>query len=170
MRYVVIALLMALGCFDPNAAHASGPEERDSLRGLQGVQVLVEDIEKEVQADGVSQDAIRTSAELILRSNGIRVLTPSERLSTPSAPFLYLRVGTVKTKLGIVDFYAFSVTVVPKQVVSLAHRPGQVAIATTWEAQDGVGTLSRQDIRKVSSYVDDQVKEFANDFLAVNPR
>ena len=90
MRHVVMTMLMAYVCLDLSLAHAASPDQRESLRGLPGVQVLIEDIRPNAQADGLSQEAIRTAVELILRSSGIRVLTQSERSEMPSKPYLYV--------------------------------------------------------------------------------
>ena len=165
MRYVVIAMLMALVCFDLSMAQTRD-QQRESLRGLQGVEVVIEDMRADAQADGLSQEAIRTAVEHILRSNGIRVLTQSESLKTPAAPYLYVKAATYNHSS---DLYAYAVTVEFMQKVSLVGRPHQMMSATTWE-KGGVGTTSPSNMRQVINSVESKVKEFANDFLAVNPR
>jgi hypothetical protein len=67
------------------------------------------------------------------------------------------------------DLYAYAVTVEVMQKVSLAQRPRQMMSATTWE-RGGVGTTDHSNIRMVIDSVESKVKEFANDFLAANPR
>ncbi len=96
MRYVMMAMFMVLTCLHMGMAQAVSPEERESLRGLPGVYVIIESIGKDAQADGLKEEAIRTAVELILRSSGIRVLTESEWLETPAAPYLYVRAATLK--------------------------------------------------------------------------
>ena len=63
-----MAMMLAFVCLDLSLAHPANPDQRESLRGLPGVQVLIEDIRPDAQADGLSQEAIRTAVELILRS------------------------------------------------------------------------------------------------------
>ena len=63
MRYVVMAMMVAFVCLDLSPTHAANPDQRESLRGLPGVQVLVEDIRPDAQADGLSQEAIRTGTD-----------------------------------------------------------------------------------------------------------
>ena len=65
MRYVVMAMMLAFVCLDLSPAHAANPDQRESLRGLPGVQVLIEDMRPD------AHEAIRTVVELILRSSGI---------------------------------------------------------------------------------------------------
>ena len=84
----------------------------------------------------------------------------------PAAPYLYVKVSTYNHSS---DLYAYAVTVEVMQKVSLAKRPQQMMSATTWE-RGGVGTTSHSNIRIVIDSVESKVKEFANDFLAANPR
>ena len=70
MRYAVIAMLMTMICLDLSLAQTRD-QQRESLRGLQGVEVVIENIKSDAQVDGLSQEAIRAAVELILRSNGI---------------------------------------------------------------------------------------------------
>ncbi len=165
MRYVVMAMLMTLICLDLSVAQTRD-QQRDSLQGLQGVEVVIESLRPDAQADGLSQEAVRTAVELILRSKGIRVFTRPESLSMPAAPYLYVKVSTYNHSS---DLYAYAVTVEVMQKVSLAKRPQQMMSATTWE-RGGVGTTGHSNIRIVIDSVESKVKEFANDFLAANPR
>jgi hypothetical protein len=165
MRYVLMAMVMVLTCFDLSMAQTRD-QQRESLRGLQGVEVVIEDIRPDAQADGLSQEAIRAAVELILRSNGIQVLTQSESIKTPAAPYLYVRASTYIHSSGI---SAYAVTVEFIQQVSLVHRPQQMMSARTWE-EGSIGMTGHSDIRKVINSVEKLVKAFANDVLAVNPR
>src|SRR6476661_2284680 len=165
MRYVVMAILMTLICLDLSVDQTRD-QQRDSLQGLKGVEVIIESLRPDAQADGLSQEAIRAAVELILRSKGIRLLTRSESLTTPAAPYLYVKVSTYNHSS---DLYAYAVTVEVVQKVSLAQRPQQMMSATTWE-RGAVGTTGHSNIRMVIDSVESKVKEFAIDFLAANPR
>ena len=168
MRHVVMAMLMASVCLDLSLAHAASPDQRESLRGLPGVQVLIEDIRPDAQADGLSQEAIRTAVELILRSSGIRILTQSERSETPSKPYLSVHVGTDKHASGQ---YSFNARVELHQAVSLAHRPQHIMLAPTWFPPGKLRTVAQHNMRLwVINTIEPLVREFANDFLSVNPR
>jgi len=168
MRYVVMAILMALIGLDLSLADAATPEQRESLRGLQGVEVVIEDIKSDAQADGLSQEALRAAVELILRSRGIRVLTPSERSAMPSKPYLYVHIGTDKNSLGQ---YAFNARVELHQAVSLVHRPQHIVLAPTWSTPDKFRTVGQQTMRMwIINSIEPLVREFVDDFRAVNPR
>lgn len=168
MRYVVMAILMALIGLDLSLAEAATPEQRESLRGLPGVEVVIEGIKSDAQADGLSQEALRAAVELILRSRGIRVLTPSERSEMPSKPFLYVHVGTDKNSSAQ---YAFNARVELHQTVSLVQRPQQILLAPTWSTPDKFRTVGQQTMRMwVINSIEPLVREFVDDFRAVNPR
>lgn len=128
MRYAMMAILITLTGFYLIQAHAATSEQRESLRGLQGVEVVIEDIKPSAQAYGLSQDALRAAVELIIESRGIRVLTPSERSAMPATPFPYVHVGTDKVSSGQ---YAFNARVELHQAVSLVHRPQPIILAST---------------------------------------
>jgi hypothetical protein len=168
MRYVVMTILMALTGLDLSLADAATPEQRESLRGLQGVEVVIEDIKSDAQGDGLSQEALRAAVELILRSRGIRVLIPSERSATPSKPYLYVHVGTDKNSSGQ---YAFNVRVELHQAVSLVQRPQHILLAPTWSTPDKFRTVGQQTMRMwIINSIEPLVREFVDDFRAVNPR
>jgi len=128
MRYVVMTILMILTGFELSLAGAAPPEQRESLRGLQGVEIVVEDIKSDTQGDGLSQEPIRAAVELILRSRGIRVLTRSERSEMPSKPYLSVHLGTDKHSSGQ---YSFNARVELRQAVSLVPRPQHIMLAPT---------------------------------------
>lgn len=67
--------------------------ERDQLKGLTGVEVLIAPIGPDLQKEGVTEVQFKTRMELKLRQTGIRVLTTEERIKAPGAPLLYLVVS-----------------------------------------------------------------------------
>jgi hypothetical protein len=165
MRYVLILALMVLSHFDTSAARAGRVEDRESLRRLPGVEVIVETFLSEEEAAGFSRDAIRTGAELVLQSNGVRILSGSERLQTPSAPFLYVKVNPFKH--GSAEIYCLAIEVELHQAVSLMNRPEQRMSARTWNRVQ-VAIIGEQITGRVTELVEPLIKQFANDFLTVN--
>lgn len=166
MRYLLQLIVVALVWGNMEVAQALDAGSRESLRGISGVGVVVEDISSDASADGLSQDAIRTTAELILRSKGIRVLTNAERARV-GASHLYININTLKEELGL---YAYAVNVDFKQVVGLLSKKGAQAWGATWSASV-VGAVGEAELRQIiADGVEPLVKDFANDFLLVNPR
>ena len=164
MRYGVMITVMILAYVNLCMAQVSAPNQRESLRYLPGVTLAIEEIEADAKADGLSEEAVHNAVERTLQSSGIPILTPVEGSKTPSNPFLYVRVATYKIESGL---YAYAVTVALKQLVALAHRPQRKMSASTWE-QGLIGASGSRNIGQITNTVEDLVKRFANDFLAVN--
>ena len=165
MRYLLIVVLILLSHLDISAARAGRGEDRESLRRLPGVEVIVETFLPEEEAAGFSRDTIRIGVELILQSNGIRLLSESERLETTSAPFLYVKVNPLKH--GSADTYCLTIEVELHQAVSLMNRPEQRMSARTWKRVQ-VAIIGEHITGRVTEVVEPLIKQFANDFLTVN--
>ena len=167
MRYVVQLMVVALVWGNMEVVQALDSGSGESLRGISGIGVIVEEISSDASADGLSQDAIRTAAELILRSKGIRVLTNIDRTRLGSAPYLYININTLKEELGV---YAYAVNVDLKQVVGLLSMKGAQAWGATWSASV-VGAVGEANMRQIiADGVEPLVNDFARDYLSVNPR
>ena len=48
------------------------------LKGLYGVSIIINDIEKDAEGDGLRKADIQTAVELKLRQSGIKILTSEE--------------------------------------------------------------------------------------------
>jgi len=165
MQYVLIVAFIVLSHLDTSAARAGRVEDRESLRRLSGVEVIVETFLSEEEAAGFSRDAIRTGAEQVLQSNGVRILSGSERLQTSSAPFLYVKVNPFKHSSA--EIYCLAIEVELHQMVSLMNRPEQRMSARTWNRVQ-VAIIGEQITGRVIELVEPLIKQFANDFLTVN--
>lgn len=165
MRSVLIVTLIVLSHLDTSAARAGRVEDRESLRRLPGVEVIVETFLPEEEAAGFSRDTIRTGVELVLQSNGVRLLSEAERLETSSAPFLYVKVNPLKHSSA--ETYCLTIEVELHQAVSLMNRPEQHMSARTWKRVQ-VAIIGEQITGRVTEVVEPLIKQFANDFLTVN--
>jgi len=139
--------------------------DRATLRGVEGMYVIVEELEPEVERAGLTRHQLQTEVELRLRQVGIRVLTKEERLETPGAPWLYVNVNVVLRSDGLT---AFSTRVELNQV-ALLKTDGSLVIVPTWSVAytGSVGSLRLSAIR---NNVKDQVDHFINAYLSVHPR
>ena len=164
MRYVLIVAFIVLSHLDMSSAQAGRAEDRESLRRLPGVEVIVESFLSEEETAGFSRDAIRTGVELVLQSNGVRILSGAERLQTPSAPFLYVKVNPFKHSTAD---YCVAIEVELHQAVSLMNRPEQRMSARTWNRVQ-VAIIGEQLTGRATELVEPVIKQFANDFLTVN--
>jgi hypothetical protein len=124
--------------------------------------VLVEDLDSQIERDGLSASQIKTDVELRLRRNGIKV-------DDNSRNYLDVFVKVLKAQPPGPRGYAYSIDVTVIQPALLERDKSPVPLATTWQA--GVlGTLSPESLRDIRGFVLDYVDKFINDYLAVNPK
>lgn len=164
---MTLAVLVSLGV--AAAARGATEVEKQSLAGLSGVRVMVEQIDLDAERDGLTRTGLQTDVELWLRQAGIRVLTEEEWKRTPGRPWLHLWVTTHK-RVGLYGVYAYSVQLQLYQRVRLDRAPSLIAIGATWVAKGGVGTVGETKLRTVRENVRDLVDQFINDYLAANPK
>ena len=139
--------------------------QRTSLRGLNGVHVLVADLDTEDEIYGLDTAQIRKDIDDMLRAAGINVLTREEAMRTPGIPCLYVNVDTMKGSDG---FYAYSTTVELLQGVYLIRNPDIRTYAETWST--GVKGIAAEPNLKQTIQDDlrDILDVFINNYFSVN--
>jgi len=150
-------------CFCWCSGEAVAARNWQSLRGLEGLQVVIGDLTPAAVQDGLSEGLLHNDVVRSLMRAGINVLTREERLRTPGAPWLYVSVGTVRTKLGS---HVYSVSVALFQGAVLDSN-GVSASVQTWE-RGSFGMTRSQDLRRIRQAVGDLVGVFIKDYLAMN--
>ena len=136
---------------------------RATLKGIEGMQVLVEDFTEGEKNAGFDSRIFQTDVELKLRLAGIKVLTSAERLTTPGTPYLYLNVNPLDSKTRNPPF-SYSIGLEFYQVVLLARDPDISAHATTWS----VGSIGNGALPYIRDWVKDHMDQFINAWLSVN--
>lgn len=144
-----------------------GGDEK-SLRGLQGVNVIIESLSSEAEQAGLNRTAIQTDVELKLRLAGIKVLSEEESLKQRGYPYLYVNaiVGLGKNTPGLA-FYAIRCAL--KQDVTLTRDDSISTIATTWDT-GASGLVGASNLQNIRGGIKDLVDEFINAYLSVNPK
>jgi len=151
----VICLLMLL----PAAAARAVDSDlsRQTLAGLRGVHVVVEDFQQgmasygqALRSAGLAKDQLQRSVEERLRAAGLRVVSGQAWMGTPGRPILYININLHET-----DRYAFAYNtgISVEQLVRLDTNPAVKTVASTWSlnmtGNVNVGNLSivRESIR-----------------------
>ena len=152
-------------------AMAATPQDdeytQETLQGLKGVRVLIENLHPDAARDGLDKTTIQTDVELKLRQTGIKVLTETEWLAAAGAPYLYIHLDTCGGETGR---YAFSIEVSLQQMARLERDPKIVAIrAATWSS-GSIGTVGRANLQDIRNSIKDHVDKFINAWLSVNPK
>ena len=141
-------------------------KKSDSLIGLRGVYVFVEDKNPPTATYGLTKQSLKADVELRLQQNGIKVLSKEERFKTRGMPYLYISVYMIVRGQMPVAVY---ITVKLKQNTMLETNHDLCLGATTWEEERFM--FVRQDkLKDIGEYVRDFVDLFINDYLAANPK
>jgi hypothetical protein len=139
---------------------------RATLRGVEGVYVIVEDLKSDVERAGLTRQQLQTDVELQLRKAGIRVFAKQEQFRSPGQPLLYVNASALLHPNGLA---AYNIRVELNQRASLDINTSSASVAT-WH----VGMLGMIGVSRVSDTVRNDVRDlvdqFINAYLSVNPR
>jgi len=161
---LVMIVVFSLGV-GPKAVAA---DEQQTLAGLFGVEVVVENMDRDIERDGITEKSLQTTVELRLRQAGIRILSNTERLRAPGNPYLYLDIQTLKDRNE--NFYAYSIELKLNEIVRLDRNPNVMESATTWHARGRIGLVGVQRLQALRRSVGEMVNQFINAYLAANPK
>ena len=134
-------------------------EQRDTLKGLNGVCVIVESLIPDAEQHGLTKEALQTAVELRLRQHGIKV--------NPVGPVLFISVSAAANEEFSISAVAVWVGFVQPAV--LLRNPKTLTAVTTWQKYN-VGLFGLDKLRTFRETVQDNVDEFINDYLAANPK
>jgi len=131
----------------------------DSLRGLEKFDIVIEDLDQDARACGVTKSDLQREVELKLRLAGI----PIDDESTTG---LYVRLS-VMVRNNSLCVYSLGVSV--GQLAMLLGN-GEIDIVVTW-GERALGTVG-QDLPGgwIKDSLRDMMDQFLIDYLEVNPR
>jgi hypothetical protein len=161
--FSVALLLLAGGAADANGQMFVSTG-RDTLRGLPGVEVLVEDLQPEIERSGLTGAAIRADVERRLRDAGISVY-PSQA-ANPSVAKAYLYVHINALVLPQAAGYAIAVQVHLRQTLRSIVTGSNIVNAMTWDAQNVIG-VPPTGLPTVRAEVLTFIDQFVQDWAAV---
>ena len=157
--------LLLMGAFGSGVARAG--VGINTLRGIDRVKVVIEDLTSDSTAAGVTEDQLRTQSESALRQIGVTLIAEAGGSSAESllTPVLYLSLTTDRTD----GFHTFLIRLELLQAVSLARNPIiKASSATTWSAAR-FGRVTEQGYAgKVRTILTILLQSFQDDFLSVN--
>jgi hypothetical protein len=168
-RISSLGLLAGLWCAALSArSHGLAADtQTETLRGLPGVWVVVEQVAPELEHAGVTQSAIQQDAETKLQHAGIRVLSREECWQTPGMPWLYLTVALLQANEST---YAATIGVTLNQEVQLTRPPPLKAFGATWDAGVHIGAIEAARVASMRESVSSLVDRFIAAYRAVNPQ
>ena len=162
-------VLVAVGWFVRRAYASDTKSDSLSLRGLKGVEVLVEGPKDDAKRAGLTKSQLQTDVELRLRQLGIPVLTQEQSLAAPGAPYLYVNVNSYQRDPDV-PVLDFAIRVELNQKVVLVRDSTIRVTAATWSGSvlsyAGTEVFANHVREKLRTYVD----RFANAYLEQNPK
>lgn len=164
---VLLSVFLAFLIFS-SFVHSGDKDELDSLRGLKGIYVLIENLPPDIEEKGgLTKDQIRTDIELKLRLAGIKVIPKEDRFGIPGWPFLYVNIDARRNLPGLI---IYSVSISLEQQVNLSRDPKIRINATTWSSESHGSAGEAGMVSWIRNSIKDHVDRFINDYLSVNPK
>lgn|SRR5574341_312358 len=140
--------------------------ERESLKGVSGVEVFVEPLNVEIEQLGLQTDALEKDIKQRLQKAGVKVLTERERRATPTGAMLTIRVDALHDRIGR---YFYSVDLFLTQRVRLEGKTASELSAVTWRKFGTIGVVADDNVKHIEVQVLQKADQFIKDYLAVNP-
>jgi hypothetical protein len=140
------------------AGSADSTTDRSTLRGLKGIKVVIDKLDQQLAADGLTEGRLQAQVEDKLRAAGIVV-------DDNAKEFLGVGVTSVRGKRTP---YALCVTLSLYQVVTLARDPKVKAVAPTWETQDVLMSPPKALREATTESIDTLMSRFIEAYKAAN--
>lgn len=112
------------------------PHTRETLRGLHGFHVIVEDLqpnllkyEKYARQFDLTRGSIQREVEGKLMKAGIGVLSRDAWLQTPGRPVLYVNINTHESEKY---WFSYNIKIEVRQLAFLEANPAVKTLAGTW--------------------------------------
>ena len=162
---IVATFVLVLGATSNASGQMFVATGRDTLRGLTGVEVLVEAPEQDVERDGLGRVAIQADVERWLRARGITVYASQNANPSDAKAYLYVHVNSLK--LARQDLYVIAVQVQLRQTLRSLVTSSNIVDAMTWDAHDVVAVPIGK-VEGVRESIHEYVDQFIRDWIAVH--
>lgn len=171
-----IILVFAVAFFIPSLfapANSLPLSCADCLKGLEGVEVLVEEVKAELENYNFTAIQIQTDVEAKLLEAEIKVLSKeeNEKIQPLRKPYLYVKINSRKLPWKR-EVIAYSVEIALKQLVILPDEPKSVRkpfYAPTWY-KNIVGAATPKDFPEIRDGVRQLMDKFIKAYLTANPK
>lgn len=147
-----------------DAAAQTPDDERDSLAGIDGVMIVVEQLPADAERIDLARDDLEREVAYRFKRAGIRVLTAAERGADPRNPYLYVNCNILY--VPDIQLTSFSIDVEMHQTATLKN--GKDSPVLTW-ARSYLGVQHRdRAAAAIRGRLGELVEQFIEDFQSVN--
>jgi len=145
----------------------------ECLKGLEGVEVLVEEVKAELEDYNLTAIQIQTNVETKLREAEIKILSKeeNEKVQPLRKPYLYVKINSHKLPWKR-EVIAYSVEIALKQLVTLPAEPKTARkpfFAPTWY-KNIVSAAFPKDFVEIRDGVNLLTDKFIKAYLTANPK
>ena len=162
---IAAALALVVGLAPNASAQLFIATGHDTLRSLPGVEVEVENLEPDLEHDGLTRVAIQADVQRRLAAAGIPVYHSQNE--NPSAAKAYLYVQVDSLKLPADARYALNVQVQLRQTLHSVITVSNIVDAMTWDAHT-VEVVNAGEVARTRDTIDEFVDSFIRDWKAVH--
>ena len=160
-----LAVGLLVGTTGAGSAQMAVPTGRDTLRGLPGVEVIVEDLQLDLERLGLSGAAIHAEVTERLRSSGIAVYDSQTDNPSPAKAYLYIHLNALE--LTRPETYAVALQVHVRQTVRSLSSDSLIVNAMTWDVHNVVDVPANA-LESVHTEIRHYVDLFIDDWAAVH--
>jgi len=165
--FIVIAAALVIVCLGlPSSSRAF--DQKEVLRGLKGIKVIVETITPDIERIGLTKNQIQRNVESQIRKVGIKVLNTYK---PPAMTALYVNVHAINPSQAR-SIVVYSINIMVFENTYLKRDVGTVGDLREVRAADWfkgtVGFTGIRNINEIYKKVELQVDQFISDYLAVN--
>jgi hypothetical protein len=166
LRATFVVLIVVAGGSVGAHAQLFVPTGRDTLRGLPGVEVLVEPLQPEFEGTGLTAAAIGAAVTEQLRAAGITIYATQRDNPSPSKPYLYIHVNAASDDAG--GSVAVALQVHLRQILASLTTESRVVNAMSWDAHSVAAVPAARLNAEVREDVASLVARFVADWRAVH--
>jgi len=167
--FIVLALALTLLMCTVSAFALDTSVNRLSLQGLEGVGVLVEEIDPAIEEEGLTTGEIEKLVEAHIRRAGIKVLSGEDFSFALGRPAIYVnaQISKLRTQQGNAWGYLCSVEVALTQDSYLVRSPQIMVPAATWKS-DIIGIFP--DLKTIRDKITGALDAFVDAYQSANQK
>ena len=136
----------------------------DTLRGLPGVELVVEELQPELELGGLTGASLKADIEKWIRAGGIAVYASQADNPSPAKPYLYLHLNALTLPGGDI---ALAVQLHVRQTLRSPVTGSNVVNAMTWDSHSVI-SVPAANLQAARPAVRAQVDRFIEDWQAVH--
>jgi hypothetical protein len=158
-RAALLAVTLTAASSSPSAQMfvATG---RDTLRGLPGVEVIVEELGPELEGIGLAAAGIRGAVERRLAQGGVTIYRTQQQNASPAKAYLYVHLNALEVPGGTT---AVAAHVELRQTVKSTVTTSSIVNAMTWDSHN-VFALAGRDAAPLTGALIEMVDDFVADW------